>query len=77
MILMMKTIQIAIDETLLASVDRAVHELDINRSLFIQRALHSALYNHIIKKMEERHAAGCAQHPPHENETPEWVNEQA
>ena len=74
--IMMKTIQMTIDETLLADVDRAVNELGTNRSLFIRHALQSALRQHAIKKLEERHAAGYAQQPAGETEVTEWVDEQ-
>lgn len=60
---MMKTIQITIDETLLANVNRVVAELHTNRSLFIRKALHAALHQREIEKLEARHANGYAAHP--------------
>jgi metal-responsive CopG/Arc/MetJ family transcriptional regulator len=73
---MMKTIQMTIDETLLADVDRAVDEIGTNRSLFIRNALQSALRQHAIEKLEARHAAGYAEQPASEEEVAEWVGEQ-
>jgi metal-responsive CopG/Arc/MetJ family transcriptional regulator len=59
----MKTIQMTIEETLLADVDRTVHERGINRSAFIREALQLALRRHTLAKLEARHAAGYAAHP--------------
>ena len=73
---MMKTIQMTIDETLLADVDRAVDELGTNRSFFIRTALQSALRQHAIDKLEERHAAGYVQQAADDNEVAEWADEQ-
>jgi metal-responsive CopG/Arc/MetJ family transcriptional regulator len=73
---MMKTIQMTIDEKLLADVDRAVDEMGTNRSLFIRHALQSALRQHAIEKLEARHAAGYAAQPAAEDEIGEWLNEQ-
>jgi metal-responsive CopG/Arc/MetJ family transcriptional regulator len=49
----MKTIQITIDEALLADVDRAVDELGANRSAFIRNALQAALHRRYTQKEEE------------------------
>jgi metal-responsive CopG/Arc/MetJ family transcriptional regulator len=72
----MKTIQMTIDEKLLADVDRAVDEMGTNRSLFIRRALQSALRQHAMEKLEARHAAGYAEQPANEDEVTEWISEQ-
>jgi hypothetical protein len=72
----MKTIQMTIDESLLADVDRAVNELGTNRSLFIRNALQSALRQHTIEKLEERHAAGYRQQPANDDQVAEWASEQ-
>jgi metal-responsive CopG/Arc/MetJ family transcriptional regulator len=72
----MKTIQMTIDETLLEDVDRAVDELGTNRSLFIRNALQSALRQHAIGKLEERHAAGYRRQPATDAEVTEWTDEQ-
>ena len=73
---MMKTIQMTIDENLLADVDRAVDEMGTNRSLFIRKALQSALRQHAVEKLEARHAMGYAEQPPVDDEVMEWAGEQ-
>lgn len=73
---MMKTIQMTIDERLLADVDRVVDEMGTNRSLFIRQALQSALRQYAIEKLEERHAAGYVEHSADQTEVAEWADEQ-
>jgi metal-responsive CopG/Arc/MetJ family transcriptional regulator len=68
----MKTIQMTIDETLLAEVDRTVDELGTNRSAFIRDALQSALRRHALEKLEARHAAGYAAQPMTDEEQADW-----
>lgn len=72
----MKTIQMTIDEVLLADVDRVVVELGTNRSAFIRDALNIALHRHAIQKLEERHEAGYQRQPVKPQELDEWLGEQ-
>jgi metal-responsive CopG/Arc/MetJ family transcriptional regulator len=72
----MKTIQMTIDESLLADVDRAADELGTNRSLFIRNALQSALRQYAIEKLEARHVAGYRHKPASDAEVTEWLDEQ-
>lgn len=69
----MKTIQMTIDEPLLAEVDRTIQILETTRSAFIREALQLALQRQRIVEMERRHAEGYARHPakPGEFEIPE------
>lgn len=72
--MMMKTIQFAIDESLLADVDHAVAEMGINRSRFIRNALQNALHQYTIEKLEAQHAQGYARHPASEDDITEWAD---
>jgi metal-responsive CopG/Arc/MetJ family transcriptional regulator len=69
----MKTIQMTIDEDLLAEVDRATKSMDITRSAFIRHALTLALQRRRISELERRHAEGYARFPaqPGEFDVPE------
>ena len=69
----MKTIQMTIDEVLLAEVDRTVKAIDTTRSAFIRQALQLALRQQKIVEMERQHAEGYIRHPvqPGEFEIPE------
>ena len=73
----MKTIQMTIDEPLLAEVDRVIQALDTTRSAFIREALQLALRRHKIAKMERQQAEGYARHPVEPGEFDVWVAEQA
>lgn len=73
----MKTIQMTIDEPLLAQVDRVIEELQTTRSAFIRSALESALRRHTIEQLEQRHAQGYADHPVEAGEFAVWLDEQS
>lgn len=73
----MKTIQMTIDEPLLCEVDQVIQSMETNRSAFIREALKLALHRYKIRKMEEQHAKGYAQHPVEEGEFDIWQDEQA
>ena len=72
----MKTIQMTIDEQLLEQVDNAVSELQINRSAFICNALHLALQELHIHKLEVQQARGYRRQPVAATELAEWEPEQ-
>jgi metal-responsive CopG/Arc/MetJ family transcriptional regulator len=74
---MMKTIQMTIDEPLLAEVDRMIQALNTSRSAFIRQALELALRRHTLAEMERQHAEGYARHPVEAGEFDVWENEQA
>jgi metal-responsive CopG/Arc/MetJ family transcriptional regulator len=73
----MKTIQMTIDESLLADVDRVTEEMKTTRSAFIRDALRVALRQHSIAKLEKEHARGYALHPVTADEFGGWETEQA
>ncbi len=73
----MKTIQMTIDESLLAEVDRAIVSLNTTRSAFIREALQLALWQYRIEEMEQKHAEGYARHPIEPGEFDVWETEQA
>ncbi len=73
----MKTVQITIDEPLLAEVDLAVQTLQTTRSAFMRKALQLALRQYRIAQMEQQHAEGYARYPVEPGEFDIWLNEQA
>lgn len=73
---MVKTIQMTIDERLLARVDEVTAVLDVSRSAFIREALEYALERYAVRRMEEQDAAGYAALPAQPDETARWINEQ-
>jgi metal-responsive CopG/Arc/MetJ family transcriptional regulator len=73
----MRTIQMTIDEPLLAEVDERVQTLNMTRSAFIREALELALQRYAIAEMEKKHAEGYARHPVEPGEFDVWEAEQA
>lgn len=72
----METIQLTLEEPLLAEVDRATRALAMTRAAFVRRALELALRNQNILALEQQHAQGYARHPSDPNEVSEWEMEQ-
>ncbi len=73
----MKTIQMTIDEPLLAEVDQMIQALNTTRSAFIRQALELALRRNRIAEMERKHAEGYAHYPVEPGEFDVWEDEQA
>jgi len=73
----MKTVQMTIDEDLLAEVDKATEALKSTRSAFIRGALQLALRQYKIHKLEEQHAQGYEKHPVQPGEFDIWESEQS
>lgn len=72
----METIELKIDESLLAEVDRVTRKLSISRADFARIALELALRNHKTITLEQQHAQGYARHPVKHGEFDEWESEQ-
>lgn len=72
----METIQLTVDESLLAEVDRVTRLLAMTRTTFIQAALELALRNQKIIALEQRHAQGYVRQPVKSGEFDEWESEQ-
>lgn len=73
----MKTIQMTIDDELLAEVDHLTASLQTTRSAFIRSALQLALRHHAILEKEQQHAKGYAEHPVAQDEFDVWEAEQS
>ena len=61
--MILKTIQMTIDEALLREVDTAVRELGTSRSAFLRQALQQALKQMQIAALERQHVVGYQRHP--------------
>jgi|WetSurMetagenome_2_1015567.scaffolds.fasta_scaffold486803_1 Arc/MetJ-type ribon-helix-helix transcriptional regulator len=72
----MKTIQMTVDESLLAEMDRATADLNTSRSACIRAALRLALQQHLISKLEKEQADGYARHPVTTEEFGVWDGEE-
>ncbi len=72
----METIQLSIDESLLAEVQQATNALQMTPSDFIKVALERALQQREIIAKERRDAEGYLKHPQRAEEIEEWRSEQ-
>ena len=69
---MMRTVQIALDEELLASVDEAARKLNMTRSTFTRKALREAMDHLRVRELERKHRLGYERRPPREDEYDTW-----
>ena len=73
----MKTIELDVEESMLAEVDQATRELEMTREDFVRTALERALRQREIIALEQQHARGYAKHPVAPGEFDGWEDEQA
>lgn len=73
----MRTVQMTLDEKLLASVDEAAKKLKTTRSGFTRKALHEALDRLTIAELERKHRRGYQRKPVRKGEFDVWEKEQA
>jgi metal-responsive CopG/Arc/MetJ family transcriptional regulator len=72
----MRTVQMTIDEDLLAAVDKVVRRLRTTRSEFTRRALEGALDEVRRLELERRQARGYKAKPVRSGEFGGWESEQ-
>lgn len=72
----MKTVQMTLDEQLVAAVDRAARRLGTSRSGFTRDALRSAISRLRTLELERRHRAGYQRHPEGKGEFDIWEKHQ-
>ena len=72
----MKTVQMTLEDELVAAVDRTVQELRTTRSAFARDALRAALQRHREVALEEQHRSGYRDHPVTVKEFGVWEEEQ-
>lgn len=74
--LIMKTIQMTIDDRLLKAIDRLTRTRRTTRSALIREALEAELKREVVLAAERRHAAGYAKRPVVAGEFDSWEREQ-
>jgi metal-responsive CopG/Arc/MetJ family transcriptional regulator len=72
----MKTVQMTLDENLLASVDKVAKRLGTTRSAFTRQALKTALKEVRMNELERRHREGYKRNPVKHGEFDDWEAEQ-
>jgi metal-responsive CopG/Arc/MetJ family transcriptional regulator len=73
----MKTVQMTLDEDLVAEVDAAARELGTTRSAFARDALRAAMARLKERELERRHRAGYRKKPVRKGEFSAWEGQQA
>ena len=68
----MKTVQLTLDEPLVAEVDAMVKELGTSRSAFTREALRAALARLRSEALEEQQRRGYQRHPVEPSEVEAW-----
>jgi metal-responsive CopG/Arc/MetJ family transcriptional regulator len=72
----MKTIELAIEESVLAEMEEATRALEMTREDFVRTALERALQQREVIALEQRHARGYIKQPQAREEVAEWEAEQ-
>jgi len=72
----MKTVQMTLDENLIASLDRVAKRLGTTRSAFTRQAIKIALKEVQMNELEEKHREGYKRKPVKQGEFDDWEAEQ-
>ncbi|GBE35558.1 hypothetical protein BMS3Bbin06_02099 [bacterium BMS3Bbin06] len=72
----MKTVQMTLDDDLVAEVDKIVKEIKTTRSAFTRTALREAIKNLNVSRLEQKHRRGYEIHPVKKDEFSIWEEEQ-
>jgi metal-responsive CopG/Arc/MetJ family transcriptional regulator len=72
----MKTVQMTLDENLIASVDKVAKRLGTTRSGFTRQALKTALREVRINELEQKHREGYKRKLVKRGEFEDWETEQ-
>jgi metal-responsive CopG/Arc/MetJ family transcriptional regulator len=72
----MKTVQMTLDENLIASVDKVAKRLGTTRSAFTRQALKTALREVRMNELEQKHREGYKRKPIKRGEFTDWETEQ-
>lgn len=73
----MKTVQMTLDEDLVAAVDRTVRQLGTTRSAFTRDALRAALDRARVRDLERKHREGYSRKPVRKREFSIWESSSA
>ena len=72
----MRTIQMTLDDELVATVDKVVKKLKTTRSAFARKALKNAIKQVNAAMLEKKHKQGYSQYPAGKSEFSVWEAEQ-
>ena len=72
----MRTVQMTLEEELIAEVDQLVARLGSTRSAFTRAALRQAIRRLELAEKEQRHLEGYGRQPVNPGEFSDWEDEQ-
>ena len=72
----MRTIQMTLDDAIVADVDKVVRQLKTTRSAFARKALRDAVRQITIAALEKKHKQGYERYPVDKTEFGVWESEQ-
>ncbi|HJR08244.1 MAG TPA: hypothetical protein VJ842_13370 [Pyrinomonadaceae bacterium] len=72
----MKTIELTIEDSVLAEVDQATRALEMTWEDFVRTALERAVRQQEMIALEQRHVRGYINQPQAPEEVAEWEDEQ-
>ncbi|KXK30355.1 MAG: Ribbon-helix-helix protein, copG family [Candidatus Brocadia sinica] len=72
----MRTIQMTLDDELVATVDKIVKKLKTTRSAFARKALRDAIRQVNVNMLEKQHKKGYERYPVVKTEFDVWESEQ-
>jgi metal-responsive CopG/Arc/MetJ family transcriptional regulator len=73
---LMRTIQMTLDDDLVDAVDKLVKKLKTTRSAFARKALREAIKQANINALEKKHKRGYEHYPISKSEFSVWESEQ-
>ena len=73
----MRTIQMTLDDDLVATVDKLAKKLKTTRSAFTRKALENAIKQLNVEMLEQKHKKGYERNPAGKKEFDAWESEQA
>ena len=73
---LMRTIQMTLDDELVDAVDKLVKKLKTTRSAFARKALRAAIKQANINALEKKHKRGYERYPTGKSEFSVWESEQ-
>jgi metal-responsive CopG/Arc/MetJ family transcriptional regulator len=73
---LMRTIQMTLDDELVDAVDKLVKKLKTTRSAFARKALRAAIKQANINALEKKHKRGYERQPVGKSEFSVWESEQ-
>lgn len=73
-VIMVKTIHMTVEESLLIQIDQTAKEMNTSRSALLREAIQKLMHERKIRQMEEQHRRGYQRIP--QDDMSDWIAEQ-